>query len=288
MRLLRASLIPLLLLVAWGCNQPPSVGGYQPPKSFKTVVSLSPSTTELIGSYAMDPGVLKGRTQACNYPTTVLNIPVVCSVKPDYERIAGMKPDLIVYDDTLFSQADIEKLKQVSGDVFLFPMKSKTVDEYIDSVYKLGALLESSSRFSEYVDKVYAKSRVGRSNPPNPQPKVEVLIGGGNTEFMAAGTDGFLGDVIRSSGGEPLGPKSVKFETVSIEALVQANPDLILTNEDVNTILKDPRLATVSAVKAKAVYAINADILLRAGARVEKLIEKVSALISSRSAEMAN
>lgn len=286
MRFIKASLLALVAALAIGCNQVDNVGGKTPKRSAKTVISLSPSTTELIGQYSLNPSILKGRTQACNYPPNMLNVPVVCSVKPDYERIASLKPDLIVYDAILFNPSDIDKLKQAAPDATILEFKANSVDEFIDSAYRLGAEVESGSRFSEYLDKVYAKSRVGRSNPPDPKPKFAVLLAGGG-EYMVAGTDSFLADAIRSAGAEPVGPKSTKFETMPVEALIEANPDLILVADDAAPILKDPRLASVRAVKDKAVEVLKGDVLLRAGVRVDKMIEKFTALANARSAALA-
>jgi len=285
MRLTRV-LAPLLLLFsAAACKKEENFGGKNPTKVYGSVVSLSPSTTELIGNLALEGSVLVGRTQACNFPPHVTSVPVVCSDKPDYERIAKLQPDLIVLDAILFSPAEIEKLKQVAPKAEFRILDAKNVDQFIDFVYRLGSDLQSSSRFSEYADKVYAKSRVARSNPPEPKPKVAVLIGGAG-EYWAAGTDSFLADTIVGGGGIPVGPKSAKFERVNVETLVAENPDVIMTGDSKKQIEKDPRLASLRGVKSKSVYDFDPDILLRAGTRVEILLDKMNSVIAARSAEM--
>jgi iron complex transport system substrate-binding protein len=286
MRLFRV-VVPLVLILlgVTACKQEQNFGGKNPTKVYGSVISLSPGTTEIIGNLALEGSVLVGRTQACNYPPHVTDVPVVCSDKPDYEKIAKIQPDLIVLDATLFSPAEIEKLKQVAPRADFRILDAKTVDQFIDFIYRLGSDLQSSSRFSEYADKVYAKSRVARTNPPEPKPKVAVLIGGGG-EYWAAGTEGFLADTIRGGGGIPVGPKSVKFERVNVETLVAENPDVIMTGKDKDQIEKDPRLASISAIKSKSVYNFDPDILLREGTRVDMLLDKMNSVIAARSAEM--
>lgn len=285
MRLTRV-LVPLLLLLSSvACKKEENFGGKNPSKIYGSVISLSPSTTELIGNLALEGSVLVGRTQACNFPPHVTSVPAVCSDKPDYELIAKIQPDLIVLDAILFSPAEIEKLKQVAPKADLRILDAKNVDEYLDFAYRLGSDLQSSSRFSEYADKVYAKSRVARSNPPDPQPKVAILIGGGG-EYWAAGTEGFLADTIRAGGGIPVGPKSTKFERINVETLVAENPDVIMTGTDKAKIEADPRLASLSAVKSKSVYDFDPDILLRAGTRVDLLLDKMNSVVAARSVEM--
>lgn len=280
-------LIVALIVALAGCNKPPEAGGKNPEKVYGTIISLSPGTTELIGNYLMEGTVLRGRTAACNYPPHVTSVPVVCSVKPDYEKIAEIKPDLIVYDKTLFTDADIEKLKQVAPRADHLVFEGDTVDSYMDFVYRLGSALQSATRFSEYVDKVHAKAMPGRTNPPDPRPKAMVLIGGGGTEYMAAGLDGFLADAIRSAGGTPIGPKSRKFETINVEALIQDNPNVIFTNSPAQVILADKRLQNVDAVKHQRIIEVNGDILLRAGTRVDRLLERFYSAIGNASHDMA-
>ena len=115
----RAFLFALLgMLLALGGCQPATVigGGIPPTKRYRTIASLSPSTTEIVASniYTI---TLVGKTAQCNYPTMKVGVPIVMNgVKPNYERLAQIRPMAIVYDESLFTQADIDKLKGLGAD----------------------------------------------------------------------------------------------------------------------------------------------------------------------------
>ncbi|MEZ5163592.1 MAG: hypothetical protein R2688_07525 [Fimbriimonadaceae bacterium] len=70
------------------------------------------------------------------------------------------------------------------------------------------------------------------------------------------------------------GSDSKKFETVNVEQLLQWNPDIILTTEEgAKAIGADARLKSLNAVRDLYVFGTDPDILLRAGVRVDDLLE---------------
>ncbi|RYG87739.1 cobalamin-binding protein, partial [bacterium] len=87
-------LLPLASLVlgglaTGGCQQAQAIGGKARPTIYRRIVSLSPSTSEVLVSNGIP---LSGRTAACDYPANVKSVPVVAGVKPDYEALAKVKP----------------------------------------------------------------------------------------------------------------------------------------------------------------------------------------------------
>ncbi|MBV6458192.1 MAG: High-affinity heme uptake system protein IsdE [Fimbriimonadaceae bacterium] len=276
------------VLLVCGCESPRHSGGYLHPKPPQRVVSLSPSTTELLGIH-LPYGALVGRTSSCNYPGNVETAAVVGDVKPNYEKIASLKPDLIFYDASLYNDQEVEKMRALGVD--LFPLEVDSVDRYLLFLDALGSRIDQPMKIAEYSDKVFNARKVALSSPPNPRPKVAVLLAGNG--YMISGTKGFLADCIRAAGGDPVGPDTDKFETANLEALISWNPDVIvvgaspdqmttdtsgMSDEDpteADAVLRDARLKPIKAIKNGAVAAINQDILLRAGSRVDKLISNL-------------
>jgi iron complex transport system substrate-binding protein len=290
----RAWLLLFLGLLLAGC-QPKitSVGGktYSPPQY---VVSLSPSTTEILATNGNN-GQLRGRTQYCNYPsyiTTSPEIKVYGAVKPDYEKITGDKPSLIVYEKALYSDAEVAKLKSLGIQVFEF--HSKTIDEYITQLKEFGDVLGSALTMSSYVDKINSERRLAITRAPANHPKIAAVSGS-----MINGTKTFLSEVIRTAGGEPAGPDADRFVQMNPEALIQSNPDIIFLTVDiapfaqdkpkqtkisleaVNKFLADARYKGIKAVKTRAVFPVDADVMLRQGTRVDALIAGVSQVVQN-------
>lgn len=270
MRARFALLLVFAVALVGGCKvEQRIVGGTPPPKYIETVISLSPSTTEIAVEFSGNAKLI-GRTVSCNYPPFIAQqVPVVMSgTKPNFEKLASLKPDLIVAAAELFSPSDLEKLKQLKLEVFEF--KAGSLTDYKDSLYRFGSKVGAERRVSEYVDKVVREQGAASGQPISPTPKVAVLLGGG--EYLVAGTRSFIADVVKTSGGQLVGPDSPRFETMNIESLVAQNPDVIVTADNAQAVLNDPRLASVNAIKSKKVARINPDVLLRAGARVDLLI----------------
>lgn len=104
--------------------------------------------------------------------------------------------------------------------------------------------------------------------------------------YLAPGTDSFWADILRQCGVNPLGPKAKAFAPINVEAIVQADPQVIFTSTGVGAkVLGDPRLQTVAAVKNKRVYEIETDVLVRRGARIDMLVDSIGVAIGKLRAQ---
>jgi len=279
----RLAWLPLVLTLAiCGCKDEQVIGGKAAEKSYLRIASLSPATTEILALHS-DAQRLVGRTASCNFPPNVGPAPVVTKgVKPDYEALAKIQPDLILLDATLYSDDDIQKLKSTTGaDLMVLFSNSEgklaetnTIDSFLDWLYRFGATQTDPMRISKYADNIFQARESALAVPLEPKPKVIVLTGGEAGEsYHVAGTKSFQADVVRGAGGEPVGPNSSKFEVANLESLVSLDPDVILTSGDPNSVAKDGRLAKTRAVRAGRIARIQPDVLLRSGARVDLLLQ---------------
>jgi len=253
--------------------KPDNVGGVRRPKEYRAVVSLSPSTTELLGAIQLSTDRFKGRTSSCNFPDyfTAKTPIVMDQTKPIAEKLASIKPDMIVYDGFLHKKEDLQQYETAGAT--LVEMKVTTIAEYSQFILQLSKLLGGESTASSLVDKLVAVGENAKAANLPRKPKVAILTGEGAGEYYIAGVDSFQADVVRYAQGEPVGPKANNFVTASIESVVAENPEFIFSDKGAAAILKDPRLASVAAVKLGQVYNVNEDILLRAGSRVGDLVK---------------
>lgn len=267
------------LFVLAGCQgEAVRRGGLPRTSIVNTVVSLSPSTTELLASIG-GIDLLKGRTSACNFPANLMGpIQVVASVKPDYEKIALIKPDLIVMDNSLYNEQDMEKIKALKINVF--EVKSNTFAGFRDELFTLGRDLRYEKYYSKYVDKIDNALDQGRALVGAGKPKVAVIMPSDSGEHYIAGKKSFIGDVITQLGCEMVGSDSEKFTPVNVEFLITSKPEIFVTAGTPEALMKDARLASVPAIQKKKIIAIQSDVVLRKGSRVDKLIEGLSTSIA--------
>lgn len=275
----KAPLLLLTALLAVGCAPPPQPKGGIPKRPAEKIVSLSPGVTEII-AHAEGSQYLVGRTAACNFPKYALTAPIVCSVKPDYEKIAAINPRLVVYDASLFREAELKRLED--SDTKILALGGNTVDEFIDSLFNLAKQYGGESAISEHVDKIESARRTSAADPATPTPKVAILIPGGGYEHMIAGVGSFQADLVRAATGMPVGPDGHLFVTLNAEAFVKMNPDVIVTAGDSAAVLKDPRLQSISAIKNKRVVAVLSDVILRRGWRSYLVIDQLHSQFSKR------
>lgn len=276
----------IVAIAAFGCNpSQPVVGGKPRPKSYRSAVSLSPSTSELLVAKMLGPQLV-GRTASCDYPINVKTAPVVMNgVKPNFEAIRSQAPDIVIYDDQLIGEADAQKLKEIGFETFAFT--ADTVDEFVRQLYEFGALIGAESNIMDYVAEVEGAAAKATAGRPPKAPKVVFLMPDQRGGHYIAGTKSLLADIVRLSGGELAGPESDRFELANVENLVSWNPDTIICTPNFEWIANDPRLQGMSAIqKFKAgeptLMVLQPDLALRRGARMNLLIELIAKIVGGR------
>lgn len=274
LRLLPLLALSLLLLVGCG-SQKAFIGGKKTDREVKTVVSLSPGTSEL-AALTFRRRIL-GRTSSCDLPPEITRVPVVMTgVKPDFEKIAKIHPDMVLYDPDLFSEGDLAKFKELGIDTFA--VGGDTVDQFIDRLYEFGRISNSVDSISTYVDRIYRERESAQVVKATPPVTMAVVLPGSGYEHMIAGTEGIVADIVRSGGGEPVGPAGKRFVTMNAEAFIKLNPELIITAGQPDAVVADPRFKNLRAVKNGKVFGTNASVTLRRGSYMEKFIKRVSEL----------
>ncbi len=254
-------------LLLGGCGKEPiQVGGELPEKLYGRIVSLSPSTTEIIALLGLETKIV-GRTAACDAPETIRDRPIVANPTPNVELIISLQPDIVIFDASLFSGDDPAIVKLEEAGLEIRPVDINSVDEWRDVVVDLGNLLSQQVAASKEIDKLTASLHKGKLDP---QPSVLIAMGG--SQPMVAGVDSFQGDVARKAGAVSVGPASNRFETVNIEQIASWNPDVVFVSDDPNVYLSNAGWAATNAGRNGRIFRVHPNLLLRPGARVADLI----------------
>jgi iron complex transport system substrate-binding protein len=233
------------------------------------VISLAPHTTELL--YAAGGGAkIVGAVSYSDYPPEAKQLPRVGDNKAlDLERIAALRPDLIVVWRHGDAQRQIERLRDLH--VPLFFSEPRRLDDIAATLTKLGELLGTSpvanQAASDYRHNI-AQLRARYAD----RPPVSVFYEVWDRPLMTLNGTHLISDVIALCGGrnvfaqlKPLVP------TVSTEAVLAANPEAIVTAAPgasaSNTAL--PQLDSwrpwpaVTAVARDNLFAIDGDLINR-------------------------
>ncbi|HEY3782005.1 MAG TPA: helical backbone metal receptor [Fimbriimonadaceae bacterium] len=261
----------VMLLVSVGCQDIKHQTTSHRPKALRSVVSLSPNTSELaIMTLQVS---LVGRGESDNFPANVKSYPVVMNgVHPDYEAIAKSNADGVLYDNQTISPADIAKLNQMK--LVTIGVGGTSYDAYKKSLYEAAALLRAESSVNDYIQGqidrniAQAKAIIGTKKTT-----VAVIMPGTGTEHMIAGANSFIADLLRHIGATPMGPDADKYVKLNAEDFIKENPDVILVVGAPDSFASDPRFASMPAVKDKRLAGLDPDIALREGSRVDQLVQ---------------
>jgi len=269
------------VLVVSGCKKTETRGGVDilqtDLKTYKRVVSLSPSSTELAALLNFTQVI--GKTASCDWPPTVGGEVVMKGVKPDYEVILKMGPDAIFYDRDVISDAEVQRFKDANIAVVATD-GGTTLDDFKKGLRDLAPHVFGEHTVSVYCDQIDRAISRARANAVEPAPKVAVLLpSGGHGEHMIAGTESLAALMVNNSGGQLIGPVGTKFMMLNAEEFIRMNPDVVVVAGEPASVVNDPRFKAMTAFQKKRIAPFAPGILLRRGQRVHTAIESMAATI---------
>ncbi|WP_454765595.1 cobalamin-binding protein [Cupriavidus campinensis] len=240
----------------------------------RRIVSLAPHVTELI--YAAGGGDrIVGTVSYSDYPPQARDLPRIGDNKAlDLERIAALKPDLIVVWRHGNAQKQTDRLRALGMPLFYSePRKLESIPENLE---KLGTLMgtgpvaaRAAADFRQQVDTL-RRTYAGR-------PPVTVFYQVWQQPLMTLNGQHMVSDLLALCGGRNLFANETPLvPTVSVEAVVAGNPEAMLT-AGMGATRTDKPLADfvmwekwkqVTAVARNNLFVIDGDLVNRAGPRV--------------------
>ncbi|EKZ99697.1 vitamin B12 ABC transporter periplasmic-binding protein [Cupriavidus sp. HMR-1] len=240
----------------------------------RRIVSLAPHVTELIFAAGGGDRIV-GTVSYSDYPPQARDIPRVGDNKAlDLERIAALKPDLIVVWRHGNAQKQTDRLRALGMPLFF--SEPRKLDGIADNLEKLGTLMgttpvahRAATDFRQQVSTL-RKTYAGR-------PPVTVFYQVWQQPLMTLNGEHMVSDLLALCGGRNLfGKEAALVPTVSVEAVVAGNPEVMLT-AGMGATRSDKPLADfamwekwkqVTAVARNNLFVIDGDLINRAGPRV--------------------
>jgi len=233
------------------------------------IVSLAPHATELLFSAGASTQIV-GTVSYSDFPEVAKTIPKVGSYnKIDIEAVLSKKPELIVAWSSGNSKEQLEKLKQLGLNVYISePKQFVGIAENIINMGKLLGTQNVANRTSErFLNDLKA---LKKQYPENK--KVNVFYQVWDDPLMTISDGHMIGQVIKfCSGNNVFGALTSISPRVSIESVLQVNPDVIIAgmSEGREDWMKQwDKWSVLKAVKNKHVYPINADYVTRQTPRI--------------------
>lgn len=247
------------------------------------IATLSPTATEIL--YAAGGSAII-RDRASNFPVQAQSLPDVGSAyDPSIEAVVGAQPDLVIIE--ALTQARFVPILQQSG-LKVMAVKAETVDDVTQHIMNVGIVLGKESVANERIAEIGRRlEQVGNSDSRT----FLILISDQDRNLYAARSESYTGLIATTLGltnkaeGLPDSGPYPGFSTMSIEAILMANPDVIVTitpaPEPVprlsDTITRIPPFAALTAVQTRSIFEADVTLLLQApGPRIVEAVESLA------------
>lgn len=245
------------------------------------IVTLAPHAVELL--YAIGAGKrIAGTVSYSDFPEEAKRIPVIGGYRAlDMEAIAALRPDVIMAWPSGNTAAQMEKLKQLGLPLYL--SEPKNIPDIASAMERLGVLTGNTQNAQQAATQFRQKLEALR-NKYQGRSKVRVFYQIWDRPLMSVGGEQIISDVMRQCGGENIFAQLPALTpTVSVEAVLQADPDVIIGSGMGNrrpVWLDDwrkwPRLR---AVQHDNLYFISADWINRPTPRMLQGVEAMCEIL---------
>ena len=232
------------------------------------VVSMAPSVTELL--FAAGGGnQIVGAVNYSDYPEAAKRIPRIGSNREiDMELLISLKPDLIVAWRHNSSERQIEMVRRLG--VPVFQSDPQTLDGIPDAVLRLGQLLGTDAAARTTATQLREQLAGLRAKYAN-RSTVRTFYQVWDKPLYTLSGKHILTDAMKLCGGENIFDKlTVTAPIVSIESVLQANPEAIIATAEKNyggVELWKP-YGTLAAVRSNNLFTLDGHLLNRAGPRM--------------------
>ena len=248
-------------------------------KPAQRVIAMAPHVTELLFAAGAGDKIV-GAVTYSDYPEAAKKIPRVGDNRLiDMERVAAMKPDLIVIWMHGGFERQIEGLRKLG--IPLFHSEPTKLEGIADNVVRLGQLMGTETVANAAAEDIRqqfaAMTRQYAKRPP-----VRLFYQVWDKPLYTLSNKSIVGDAIRLCGGVNIfGELKVTAPVVSIEAVLQENPEAIFgtSEKDYGSVNLWKPYPNMTAVKNNNLFRLDGELLNRAGPRMvagtKALCEKI-------------
>ena len=243
------------------------------------IVSLAPNITEIV--FALGAGDrIVGVTQYCTYPAeAILKTKVGGFSDPNPELIIFLKPDLIIATPNVGNRDAVLWLKKHSA-IPVPVVKTESLPDLYDAIRIIGNAINEEEQASLLAENIRSRIELTRTKTLALGRK-RVLLALSIDPVIAASPDSYPGALATLASADLVPPgvehgrKTSPYTILSIEEIIQFNPDVIIqttmdsADQAHSSLLLDSwkKWKTISAVKNGKVLVVPGDLILRPSPR---------------------
>ena len=255
-------------------------------KAPQRIISLSPSNTEILFSLGLGDRIV-GVDQYSDYPSEAKTKAIIGGFSTtNVEKVVALNPDLIVAG-SIHQPKVIPVLESLGFTVV--GLDPKTIEEVLGAITLVGKITGEQATANQVVAGLSSRIKAVTDKTSNlsesRKPRVFYLVW--TTPLMSSGNGSFQADLIQKAGGINIAQAINGFATISIEAVIAANPEVMITDDqsmsgggaNAQFINTDPRLANTAARKNNQVFTVTSGFISHSGPRLVDALEQFAKLI---------
>jgi iron complex transport system substrate-binding protein len=207
----------------------------------KRIIPLYGAFSEMLFAAGAGEQVI-ARTQADSFPPEVVRLPSVGThMRPDFEMIIGLKPDLVILSATRKEEApEISRLVESGIPVAVFA--PKTFEEIFSVAERLGILSGHSENASVFVTSLKHRLDAVRDKLKGIEKGQRVFFEIRAEPITGAGRGSIVYEILKAAGAENVLTNDKAIVQYNLEALLFENPDAYIVQQGpMNKNPPDPR-----------------------------------------------
>ena len=247
------------------------------------IVSLTPATTEILFAIGAGERVV-ATTDFDDYPPEAVDLPDVASFTAvDVEKIIGLEADLVIAGGNNFNDPEaIGRLRSLGVPVVV--TYAPDIDGVLHDIDLVGTAVGLADAAGDLRAAMQAEfDQVGAATAGLDRPRVFYELDA-TSEIYTAADDSFIEQMIELAGGDPITTGSPTSFSISLERLIDADPELILLGDAAYGVTADlvkarPGWGVMSAVREDRIVAVDDIVITRPGPRLVEGLRQLAGAI---------
>ena len=245
------------------------------------IITVAPHLSEVVEA-AGGANRLISVSAYSNFPESVKKLPITSDARSiDLEKMKSLRPDLIIYWRGGTPESQIESIKKTFTSIQAVSVEPKKLTDIANDIETIGKLLGTETIAKKNADAFRAQIIELKHQYQNKNKrKVRVFYQVWAQPLMTLNQDHLIADIINICGGEQLFAKEkLLVPTVSREAVVKANPEIIFTAVDTQQMKTDwsmwSSIPQLAATQKRAFIDIDGDMISRPSTRIMQGAKKI-------------
>lgn len=277
---LLAYVVPYFVAIT-AASAPAMAQSNKEPLHPQRIITVAPHLSEVVESAGGSSRLISVSAYS-NFPESVKQLPITSDARSiDLEKMKQLRPDLIIYWRGGTPESQIESIKKTFRSIQVMSVEPKKLTDIANDIETIGKLLGTETIAKRNADALRSQIADLKKRYQNKHPrKIRVFYQVWAQPLMTLNQDHLIADIISICGGEQLfAHEKLLVPTVSREAVVKANPEIIFTAVDTKQMKTDwsmwSSITQLAATQKKAFVDIDGDMISRPSARIMQGAQKI-------------